>query len=149
MNTYSIHDSELSPAPVEIAGIGNRGDELMTIREERLTILRMVEEGKISTEEGAKLLAAIGEGEQAGSQPTNNFDMSSTLRVRVTDTITGKHKVNVNLPIGLVKFGLRFVPDSANVDKAAIEQAHNTGMKGCIVDVNDEEDGTHVEVLIE
>ncbi len=124
----------------------------MTAREERLTILRMVEEGKITPEEGAKLLAAIGETAQAASpagEGTDSFDMSSVLRVRVTDLVTGQQKVNVNLPVGFVRFGLRFVPESANVDVPAILAALDSGVRGRIVDVTAEEDGKRVEIFIE
>jgi hypothetical protein len=122
----------------------------MSLREERLMILRMVEEGKISPEEGAKLLAAIGENQETTVQAdADTFDMSRMLHIRVTDTVTGQQKVNVNVPIGLVRLGLRFVPESADVDVAAITAALDSGTRGRIVDVMAEEDGKHVEIFIE
>ncbi len=122
----------------------------MSVNKERMTILRMVEEGKISPEEGAELLAAVGEQEaQTASQNAESFDMSSTLRIRVMNTVTGICKANVSLPIGLVHLGLRFVPQSADVDTEAIQAALDSGMRGCIVDVEDEEDGVHVQIFIE
>ena len=126
----------------------------MTVREERMTILRMVEEGKISPEEGAKLLAAIGESSAnstnaSAAGDSSAFDMSSVLRIRVTDIATGQQKVNVNIPIGLVSFGLRFVPESADVDVAAIQEALDKGVRGQIVDVTADEDGKRVEIYIE
>lgn len=125
------------------------GDDMST-REERLMILRMVEEGKISPEEGAKLLAAVGE-DQEPSAPADagSFDMSRMLQIRVSDTVTGQQKVNVNIPIGFVRFGLRFVPESADVDTAAILAALDSGVQGRIVDVVAEEDGKHVEIFVE
>jgi len=75
----------------------------MATAEERLKILKMIDEGKISAEEGARLLSAL-----AGSQKTGNrapvrssAGAARWLRVRVTDTFTGKTKATVNLPIGL------------------------------------------------
>ncbi len=122
----------------------------MSAKEERLTILRMVEEGKISPEQGAKLLAAIGEKEAKQEQaPADTFDTSATMRIRVTDSETGQTKVNVNLPIGLVRFGLRFVPASAKVDTDAIMAALNSGYKGQIVDVVAEDDKKHVQIFID
>ena len=122
----------------------------MSTREERLMILRMVEEGKISPEEGAKLLAAVGE-DQEPSAPADAgaFDMSRMLQIRVSDTVDGQQKVNVNIPIGFVRFGLRFVPESADVDTAAILAALDSGVQGRIVDVVAEEDGKHVEIFVE
>lgn len=126
------------------------GEENMSAREERLTILRMVEEGKITPEEGAKLLGAIGEQEEAPSvEGADSFDMSSVVRIRVTDTVTGQQKVNINLPVGLVRFGLRFVPESADIDTPAIMAALDSGVRGRIIDVIAEEDGKRVEIFIE
>jgi SHOCT-like protein len=122
----------------------------MSVKEERLTILRMVEEGKISPEQGAKLLAAISANEaKQGQKDVGDFDSSSSLRVSVTDSVTGQSKVNVNVPIGLVRFGLRFIPDSAHVDTEAILAALNSGYKGQIVDVVAEDDKKHVQVFID
>ena len=126
----------------------------MATDEQRLTILRMIEEGKITAEEGARLLTALGGAEaeqepaqaEVGGQPLNS---SRLLRVRVSDLASGQKKVGVNIPVGLVSFGLRFVPDSAGVDVDAIRQAIDSGITGRIVDVTDEEDGKHVEVFIE
>ena len=42
----------------------------MATAEERLKILKMIDEGKISAEEGAKLLAALTESRKPTSKPT-------------------------------------------------------------------------------
>lgn len=126
------------------------GESEMPAREERLTILRMVEEGKISPEEGAKLLGAIGESQETQAiHGADEFDMSNALRIRVTDIVTGQQKVNVNLPVGLVRFGLRFIPKSADVDVQAIQSALDSGLRGRIVDVIADEDGKRVEIFVE
>lgn len=134
----------------------------MPSSEERMMILRMVEEGKVTPEEGARLLAALGEREQAeaqaGAQPfapsgagprCEPVGNNRYFRVRVSNGTTGKQKVNVNIPLSLVDFGLRFVPASANVNVEAIRTALRDGMSGRIVDVMDDEKGDHVEVFIE
>jgi len=126
----------------------------MPASEERAMILRMVEEGKISAEEGARLLAALGDDGQTVPPRSNapadaSFDTSTALRIRVSDAVTGKPKVNVNIPVGLVRLGLRFVPKSANIDVERIMHALDTGIKGRIVDVVAEEEGTHVEIYVE
>jgi hypothetical protein len=130
------------------------GDPSMTTQEERLTILRMVEQGKISAEDAARLLAALGDQQappRASTPPPagDPFDTSRSLSVRVTDMVTGQPKVTVNLPLGLVRFGLRFVPKSANVDVASIQQAIDTGIRGKIVDVVDDEGRKHVEIFVD
>jgi hypothetical protein len=123
----------------------------MATSEERLKILKMIEEGKISAEDGAKLLAALTEPRKSAA--TVNTSENRWFRVRVSDAATGKAKVNVNIPIGLVhvglKVGARFAPGLEAEEMDAITQALNSGMTGKIIDVTDEEDGEHVEIFIE
>ena len=126
----------------------------MSTTEERMKILKMIREGKITAEEGAKLLSALRDSRSTstGRQPTSVSEpRKGWLRVRVTDLVTGKTKVNVNLPLGLVDAGMniaqQFVPDMAMEDMASAIK--DSGMSGKIVDVIDEEDGEHVEIFIE
>ncbi len=127
----------------------------MAKTEERMKILKMIQEGKITAEEGAKLLAALKESRKTGpGRP--NVSMGggrSWLRVRVTDTISGKTKVNVNLPLGLMDAGLRigaqYAPELQGMDLAQLINEVKSGASGKIIDVVDEEDGEHVEIFIE
>jgi hypothetical protein len=127
---------------------------MMPSSDERMLILRMVEEGKISAEDATRLMGALGttEGEAQPEMPEPEptpMNNGRQLHVRVSNGATGKQKVNVNIPLGLVDVGLRFVPASANIDVAAIRNALRSGMTGRIVDVVDEEKGDRVEVFIE
>jgi len=125
----------------------------MATNEERMMILRMVEESKISAEEGTRLLKALGADEPTSTQSRSSqaAPTGSTryMRVRVTDLVTDKQKVSVNIPLTLVSFGLRFVPDSAGIDKSALLAAIESGMVGRIIDVQDDEHGQHVEIFLE
>lgn len=128
----------------------------MATTEERLKILKMIEEGKISAEDGAKLLSALSGGARPATAPMGGPLPGSAaryLRVRVTDTLTGKAKVNINLPISLVnvgmKIGARFAPELGEDDAAAIVEAIRSNAMGKIIDVEDEADGEHVEIFIE
>lgn len=123
----------------------------MATTEERMRILKMIQEGKITAEEGAKLLAALRDSRKEIRPPSPAPLRKGWLRVRVTDMRTGRTKVNVNLPMGLVDAGMniatQFAPD---VNFAEIAEAIRAGsMEGKIVDVIDEEDGEHVEVFID
>ena len=120
----------------------------MANNEERMMILGMVEDGKISAEEGTRLLKALG-ADETSSTETTPTGSARNVRVRVTDLITGRQKTSVNIPLSLVSFGLRFVPDSAGVDKQAIVAAIESGMVGRIVDIQDDDDGHQVEIFIE
>ena len=123
----------------------------MADADERIKILKMIEERKITAEEGTKLLAALSKGERKrGTTPTVE---AKWMRVRVTDLDTGKTSVNVNLPIGLVNVGLRmgarFVPDMEGYEIEEISEALSQGLTGKIVDIVDEDEGKRVEIYVE
>ena len=82
----------------------------MPTNEERLTILRMIEQGKISAEDGTRLIQALG-GDATDVAPAA-ASKAQFMRIRVTDSVTGRQKVSVNVPLAIVTLGLRFVPDS-------------------------------------
>ncbi len=126
---------------------------MMATTEERMKILQMIQDGKISAEDGAKLLAAITENAQ--TKQATSFQRSREsryMRVRVTDVASGKTKVSVNLPLGLVDAGLNiasnFMPDMGQDAATEISAAISEGLTGKIVDVMDE-DGEHIEIFIE
>jgi len=124
---------------------------MMATPEERMRILKMIEEGKITAEEGARLLSALSE--KGGTRRTSLGSSARWLRIRVTDTKTGKIKASVQLPLSLVdaglKIGAHFAPEVAGLDMNAIMQALRNDVSGKIIDVVDEEDGEHVEISIE
>jgi len=126
----------------------------MSTIDERMKILKMIDDGKITAEEGSKLLSALGESRKSSQRPKTALKGSGYgarfLRVRVTDMVTGKAKATVNLPLGLLDAGLniasKYAPDVAFDE---LITAINEGTEGKIIDVYDEEDGEHVEIFIE
>ena len=126
----------------------------MVTSEERMKILKMINDGKISAEEGAQLLTALTSRTEKPRKSSRRSLKSQMLRVRVTDMASGKTKVNVNVPMKLVDAGLniaaQFAPEMENAQMMdAVKDALSEGMSGKIVDVIDEEDQEHVEVFIE
>jgi len=121
------------------------------LKEEKMQVLKMIEEGKVSSEEGIELLNALEEkGIEIGTRS------SKWLKVRVYDP-DDKTKVNVNIPIALVDIGLKFatkfspeLKDSSiqDVDFKEIAEAIKNGAEGKIVDI-ESEDGEKVEVIVE
>ncbi len=127
----------------------------MTSVEERMKILKMIEEGKISAEEGAKLLTALGRRRGAGGPipPPGTGGPARWLRIRVTDIRSGRSKASVQIPLTLVdaglKIGAHFAPEVEGVDMSNVLEALRSGVSGKIIDVIDEEDGEHVEIFVE
>ncbi len=125
----------------------------MTTQDERLRILQMVAEGKVSPEEAAALLEALSGGEgPAAAGATSTTGQGRWLRIRVEEK--GSQKVNIRLPWRLVDVGLkiarRFAPDTDMGDLGGVlNEAMNAGLPGKIIEVHDEEDDEHVEIWIE
>lgn len=127
----------------------------MASAEERMKILKMIEEGKLSAEDGAKLLSALTEGRRgAAAQASNRVAGAGRwLRIRVTDIATGRSKASVQIPLGLIdagmKIGAHFAPEVEGVNMTNVMEAVRSGMTGKIIDVTDDEDGEHVEIYVE
>ena len=119
--------------------------------EERMKILKMIEEGKVSAEEGVKLLSAL----TNANRPSGRLGASDAkwLRVRVTDIISGHSKATVQIPISLMeagmKIGAHFAPEIDGVNMDKLMEALRMGTTGKIIDVLDDEDGEHVEIFVE
>ena len=126
----------------------------MGTSEERMQILKMIEAGTISASEGAELLRALEKDKSSQpSAPLKGASEPRWFRVRVTDTKTGKNKVNVNIPMGLVnvgmKMGARFSPELEGMDFEEISEIIKSGGQGKVMDVIDEEEGERVEIFVE
>ncbi len=123
---------------------------------EKMQILTMVKDGKISTEEGVKLLDALDNSGNASTQTVNITNKAKWLKIRVFDPEDAT-KVNVTLPISLINIGVKlagkFSPEfkEAGLTESDMEEiftAIKNGETGKIVEV-DSEDGTKVEIVIE
>ena len=131
----------------------------MATSEERVKVLKMVQEGKITAEMAAELLRSLDASSKRASEEEmnrNTFDTkggAKFFRVRVTDTDSGRTRVNVRLPLGMVnagiRMGMRFSPEVEGIDTERLAEAISSGETGQIMDIYDDEDGEHVEVYIE
>ena len=123
--------------------------------EERARILQMVSENKIDAADGARLLSALNNATPGAErqETATRSGKASWFRVRVTNLETGRTKVNVNLPLSLVKVGLKmgahFSPEVQELDWDELMVAIQEGAAGKLVEVEDLEDGEKVEVFVE
>jgi hypothetical protein len=154
-NQYFTDDEPFEGAEEQPASQAEAENESSQERlSERMRILRMIEEGKISTQQGAELLEALGRkrksAPQMGEQPAHT---PHWFRVHVTDTVTGRARARVSIPLGLMDWGLKigaqFAPEVAGVDLKELGQVLRSGVDGKIIDVIDEIDGEHVEIFVE
>ena len=130
-----------------------RSSQRDQMREERLEILRLLEAGTITADEAATLLEAL---DRASLPPLNGGPAvargaeARLVRIRVTESTTGRVVVNLAFPLGLIKSGLdiagQFVPEYLpKVD--AIRESVTAGFRGPLVDVDD--GGQRVEIIAE
>lgn len=132
----------------------------MAASEERMKILTLVEQGKITPEEGVRLIQALERAQAAPVAPTRSAGRAvpSTptprwLRVCVTDMQHDKVRVNIRLPVTVLntgmKLGARFSPEIGQVEMEQILEAIRSGTTGPVVDVVDDDDHEHVEIFLE
>ena len=118
----------------------------MATSDERIRILKMIEDGRVSPDEGSRILAAL----QTGQPRDAEREPARWVRILVTEAGYASPNVNVRIPAGL----LRAVAGLAGphlerhgVDVDEILNQIRSGSTGHIVEV--EGDGTRVEVLVE
>ena len=121
--------------------------------EDRMQILKMLEEGKITSDDAAKLLDAM-ELDRPADGAATGAGGSKRLLIKVTDVRTGRKKVNVKIPLALAKIATKFIPPKSKrqlaeegVEVDAVLSQVLTGNIGKIIDIESDED--LVEVTIE
>jgi len=126
---------------------------MASVSNERIKILQMLEEGKITADEATTLLRALDGGRATSPGGPVPGGERRFLRIQVTDLHSGNAKVNVTIPIGLVNVGLRmaerFAPEFDGFDMQELEGLLASGTVGKMVEVVDEEDGERVEIYVE
>lgn len=126
------------------------------MNEEKMMILKMLQEGKISADEAAKLLESVDAGDRkkdADESQDNRKGQGKFFRVKITDTDSGKSRANIRIPLSVlnigVKLGAQFTPQIDGIKNEQLMEAMRSGQIGKIIDVYDDEDGEHVEIYIE
>src|SRR5690554_3187150 len=74
------------------------------MNEEIMKILKMVESGKITSDEGEKLISSLGKDEVITNNPISN---KKFIRIEVYDMDKEETKVNINIPLKLAKTMLK------------------------------------------
>ncbi len=118
--------------------------------EERARILQMISEGKISAEEGAKLLNTLHTSPPPPPPPPTG---PRWFHIRVTNLATGRITVDVTLPFNLmnaaIKLGARFPSGTQDLDWNELSTAIHEGASGKLVEFEDSEGSEKVEVIVE
>jgi len=120
-----------------------------TSSEERLAVLRLLQEGKITPQEAAKLLEAL----ETPAAAASTAPKASWLHIRITDLTTQKVRVNVTLPATMVRAGLklgsRFGSELEGLDPELLATFLAQGEPGVLIDMVDEKDRERIEVFLD
>jgi len=87
----------------------------MSNTDEKMRILNMVQEGKLSAQEAVQLLEALDfnpEEKTSYTESLPEFEVPTNgkahwLKIVVTDQSSGKRKVNLRVPLALVRWGMK------------------------------------------
>jgi hypothetical protein len=152
----------------------------MATAEERRKILEMVAEGRLSVSQGAQLLQgdvdvaeSAPQSEEAAQEPQTVEEQEPVvkaskqevsgetqwesetnlnwLHIRIDDNKSGRSKVQVNIPLGLLKFGAKLgrgvMPELSQDDWHLLRSSLQSG-EGVLVDIDNEHQGERVQVYL-
>jgi len=120
--------------------------------DEMNTVLRLVAEGKLSPEEAAPIIEALGQVGRAADRATQAMAMAGEVvdadgrlitrgrgrRVRIQVNERGRRVVDVRVPLAFAAAAARMVPGIPESYAALIEQAVDSNTTGTIVEAEDE-----------
>lgn len=123
--------------------------------EERLRILEMVAEGKISAAEAEKLMETmeVSDNKYQDKPKKTSAKKSKSLKILVQEG--GKEKVNLSIPLSLAQAFSGFIPENTkskledkNININELLENFETGTEdGKLIDID--EGNEHVEIRIE
>jgi len=120
--------------------------------DEMNTVLRLVAEGKLSPEEAAPIIEALGQVGRAADRTAQAIAMAGEVvdadgrlltrgrgrRVRIQVNERGRRVVDVRVPLAFAAAAARMVPGIPESYAALIEQAVDSNTTGTIVEAEDE-----------
>jgi hypothetical protein len=107
-------------------------------KDERMKILNMLAEGKISAEEAARLLDAVGETDQTAVSTKGRM-----LRIIIYEGDMTKPKTKLSIPLSVARWATKFIPANA---QAKIDE-HEIDLKEIekLVEIGEPQELIHVE----
>jgi hypothetical protein len=124
-------------------------------------VLRLVAEGRLTAAEAGPILDALdrgktkagghdpsrGPGGAAPGEPKTTTDGSPARAIRIEVSDSGRQVVNLRVPLSLGREALARIPGLSESLTDRVREALASGIKGSIVDVQDDDDG--VRIIIE
>jgi SHOCT-like protein len=111
-------------------------------------VLRLVAEGRLTAEEAAPILDALDDrprGTETAPVADHTGDRpASAVRIEVSDS--GRTIINLRVPLALGRAAISQVPGISEATTDRIREAIAAGIKGPIVEVDDEGDGVRISL---
>jgi hypothetical protein len=124
-------------------------------------VLRLVAEGRLTADEAGPILDALdardragdGPGALAGTSPGTTDDPAfdpddgapaRAIRIEVSEA--GRKVVNLRIPLSLGRLALTEVPGISEATSDRVREALAAGIKGPIVEVDDDGDGVRISI---
>ncbi|MBN1179148.1 MAG: hypothetical protein JXD18_08055 [Anaerolineae bacterium] len=125
----------------------------MVNAEERVRILKMVQNGQITAEDAASLLKALDQGALAYEQEKKALGLSKgsrQVRIYITDLKTGKQKADLTMAWNLLNVGFKMGAHLSyeGVQLQDIADAIDTGVTGKVLELVDEKESERIEVFV-
>ena len=132
----------------------------------RKDILQLLAEGRITVDDATEMLGALREGSAESAEPPHAAphpvqpaapsakNGRRWLHIHVSDLESGKGRVRVNVPLGMVHFGLklgaRFTDEvDAEMIHDVLDALRDDEMVGTLVEVEDVDDNERVHIFID
>lgn len=137
----------------------------------RKQILEMLASGEIDVTRATEMLGEVREGRESDvpeppappvppqpalppAPPRAERQRGRWLHIHVSDLQTGRNRVKVNVPLGLVQFGFkigaRFTDEvDDHMMKSVMEALHSEEVSGTLVEVEDEDDNERVHIFVD
>jgi hypothetical protein len=110
-------------------------------------VLRLVADGRLTAEEAGPILDALDGTSEAADETAAAQAAGAparTLRVEVTEA--GRTVINLRIPLSLGRAAISQVPGISEATSDRIREAIAAGIKGPIVEVDDEGDGVRISI---
>jgi hypothetical protein len=114
-------------------------------------ILRLVAEGRLTAEEAGPILDALDRASgpsrtEAADATTGGDDDTPARALRVEVTEAGRTVINLRIPLSLGRAAITQVPGISEATSDRIREAIEGGIKGSIVEVDDQGDGVRISI---
>jgi len=89
--------------------------------------------------------------ELSGETEWESEDSLNWLHIRIDDYKSGRSKIQVNIPLGLLKFGAKLgsgvLPELSKADWQMLRSSLKSG-EGMLIDIDDEHQGERVQIYL-